>query len=333
MVSSVALVALTLACAACGAHSAMSGRNQYGAHEDGLAEATDRPSSVRNVSGRTKRSEGAETGENARERRSYFPWSNLILRAPSYQVGRPYVIPIWGAPGRIPIYFPPQQILLNPGYPPANPFNINNAYLPPQQQPRPQQPYPPPQPQNPRPANGGDEGIGDKFGDILPVWDEVQVTEAPEFAAPRPTRRRRPNTQTSTHPPLVHDVGNKANNLSPVYPQESQSFATTTRPPFNNFVPAQTRPPFTSRPPLFDVPAIRPTRPPPPPAPAAPQQRPSNCVWAIIQCCSGTSTAYSSQCFEERNCPGFFFDSSPCESDFAKAAIATASQYYSAIRR
>lgn len=55
---------------------------------------------------------------------------------------------------------------------------------------------------------------------------------------------------------------------------------------------------------------------------------PSNCAWAVVSCCSASSTEVPESCFEARGCPGPFWDRSPCESDFAKAAIKRALEYY-----
>nr|CAI5821207.1 unnamed protein product [Callosobruchus analis] len=55
---------------------------------------------------------------------------------------------------------------------------------------------------------------------------------------------------------------------------------------------------------------------------------PSNCVWAVVSCCSVTTNAVPESCFEQRGCPGPFWGASPCDSDFAKAAIEAALKYY-----
>lgn len=54
---------------------------------------------------------------------------------------------------------------------------------------------------------------------------------------------------------------------------------------------------------------------------------PSRCVWAIISCCSMTS-AISYECFEQLGCEGAFWGPSPCESDFAQAAVVNIMNYY-----
>ncbi|ENN74936.1 hypothetical protein YQE_08514, partial [Dendroctonus ponderosae] len=56
---------------------------------------------------------------------------------------------------------------------------------------------------------------------------------------------------------------------------------------------------------------------------------PSNCVWAIVSCCSSADPNSPPQnCFEQRGCPGPFWGSSPCTSGFAKAALDAALSYY-----
>lgn len=334
-----AILVLTLACAACGTHTTE--QNQYETNREGSFpiqlhdKVVHKSISIQiphrfNVSfnkaygkdlirTRKKRS----TNENGRDRRSYNPWSNYILRPPNYQISRPYLIPVWGPPGRIPIYFPPQPIPYNPGFPPVNPINglepPRMDYLPPNKG------YLPPDPSQttPKPETTTDMFI-DKF-DENPIWGDGESQTIPPAVGGRPTRRPRPNLQTSTHPPLVHSVNNKSggpNNLSPFVPSEPATrrptdnfFPRPTPPPETNFIPQQPEIPFTSRPP------VQSTR--------SPAKKPlSNCVWAIVQCCSATTTAYSERCFEERNCAPAFWDASPCESEFARAAIASANQYY-----
>lgn len=332
-------------------------RNQYETLHKGpvstllLEEATDRSSNfnlthalvtTNNENGLNKNREKRSLDEAQRVIRSFFPWSHPVLNPQPSNINRPYLIPVWGAADRIPIYFPPQPILYNPGHPPVNP---PNQLVPPRiNVPRPNNEYLPPDSGttmvNPEAST---EFTGPRFDEDRPIWDltdnanSVQRPVVPQFPPERattvrpsqrqPTRRRRPNTQTSTHPPLVHSMGGQssgANNLSPI-PSASQGFLTTTRPPVNDFFEAQT-PVFVNRPPRTST-TQRPT--PPPQQPTRPRQQPSNCVWAIIYCCSGSSTDYSSQCFEQNNCSGFFWDASPCETDFAKAALASASNYYS----
>lgn len=362
----ITLAALLLACAAC-TYTPLSARDQYEARENGvdstqLHEATDRPRRVRaphrfimpkNIIEilQVKKSSvpelqvGCEEGliqtetysqdkevdkkyklrrkrsvENSKSKRSsYYPGYSVnsqftnfgFWQPPLYQIRRPYIIPVWGAPGRIPIYFPPQPILINPGYPPDN---RPNGYLPPING------YLPPKPQTTTPSPQDPGFIKNRFDDG-PVWD---VAEAPNqipsqsltsTTAATPTRRRRPNRPASTHPPIVHRPSNATsdvNNLAPVLPPIN------IRPPAAMAFTTTTPPPLTSRPQASTA---------PPPKPSSGRQ-PSNCVWAIISCCSGTSPRVSYSCFEQYNCVGAFWDSSPCDSDFARAAVNTAENYY-----
>lgn len=55
---------------------------------------------------------------------------------------------------------------------------------------------------------------------------------------------------------------------------------------------------------------------------------PSKCVWAIVSCCSVASNQISYNCFEQLGCSGAFWDSNPCETEFARAAIANVMKYY-----
>lgn len=360
----VTLVTLTLACTACGTHTSVSGRNQYEANEDGpdahaavaainaatniqllddnnlnkidipphrfnllinkLSPKESSSSSSSSMSTVPELQIGCEEGLiKTRKKRasydnfiaggSYNQWTNSLLRPPMYQINRPYIIPIWGAPGRIPIYFPPQPIPYNPGYPHLNPPRVDDPL-------RPNNGYLPPQRTTEKPEKTT-VTLVNKFGDDPPIWDDGEAQPAtPRPSGGRPTRRPRPDRPTSTHPPLVHIINNKSggpNNLSPTF---APPLALTTT--YRSFAQEGTRPLFTSRP------QVRPQTPSPPPPQTVAQRQPSDCVWAIIQCCSGRTTSYSSRCFEERNCAGAFWDSSPCESDFAKAAVAVASQYY-----
>lgn len=89
-------------------------------------------------SGQTRKARAA----SVRKQRSYYsdwsPQAQVIQASypdfsywqPSiYQVNRPYVIPVWGAPGRMPIYFSPQPVPFHSGYPDSTP--MDRWYLPP----------------------------------------------------------------------------------------------------------------------------------------------------------------------------------------------------------
>ncbi|XP_031338555.1 uncharacterized protein LOC116167347 [Photinus pyralis] len=58
---------------------------------------------------------------------------------------------------------------------------------------------------------------------------------------------------------------------------------------------------------------------------------PNSCVWAIISCCSAATNNVNYNCFEQLGCVGSFWGSSPCDSDFAHAAISNAMNYYQAV--
>lgn len=252
----------------------------------------------------------------------------------AYSLNRPYLIPIYGPAGQIPIYFPPQPYSHNVGVPPDNPLNtfIGPPYLPPKQS-------------TPKPVTTSTMKIVNKFADLddddepRPVWgnaNAVKTTAAtkrprPQQAAhgsqPIPTRPPRPKTETET-PPLVHHGSGGKIPLNVV--DESQETAAAIDNIFGGSEQFRPQPK-----PSFQVPAIRTTTV-PPRTTAVPirtttrkeSSGPSNCVWAVVSCCSATSTKVAEACFEQRGCPGPFWDKSPCDSDYAKAAINTALQYY-----
>ncbi|CAH0552471.1 unnamed protein product [Brassicogethes aeneus] len=243
-----------------------------------------------------------------KRKRSFYPWGNRAVtpqyesiakwKTPTYQLGRPYYIPIYGAPGRIPMYYPPQPFLLNPGSPQDNtafprqhiylhPFNNNNnqgskkdfkgpPYLPPEKKPT-------------MPDN--------RFGedDDLPIWGgnsvETDKVTTPRPAAIRPTRLPKPKVEP-TLPPLSHKDGSSSS--------------------------SGTNQLAVDEPSLSPGAGIR----------QEPQAGPSNCVWAIVNCCSVKTGRFVDSCFEQRGCPGPFWGKSPCEGDFARAALESALGYY-----
>lgn len=215
--------------------------------------------------------------------------SYSLYKPQAYQIQKPYYIPVWGAPGKVPIYFPPQPILLNPGYPRDNP---RGSYLPPKGY------LPPAKPSKP--------DLSDRFmdsDDDAPIWDTESVeaiTQKPSTTTQIvPTRRTKRPGQRTTFPPLVHnemDRNDTFNNLAANPPPPSRTTTTTTTVP--------------------------------PPAQAAP----SRCVWAIVSCCAASSADVSYACFEQLGCSGAFWDNSPCDSEFARAAIDSAMKYYDSSR-
>lgn len=213
--------------------------------------------------------------------------SYSMYKPQAYQIQRPYYIPVWGAPGKVPIYFPPQPFLLNPGFPKDNP---RESYLPPQGY------LPPTKPTKPT--------IEDRFmtDDDAPIWDTEPVTSKPSTTTQSiPTRRtRRPGQRRTTLPPLVHNEVTRNDtfiNLAVgASPLETAAVA---------------------------APPARTTTVPPPPARGL-----SRCVWAIVSCCAASSADVSYTCFEQLGCTGAFWDKSPCDSEFARAAIDSAMRYY-----
>lgn len=178
-----------------------------------------------------------------------------------YQISRPYYIPVWNRPGKLPFYFPPQPIYVNAGSPQDNP--PNREYLP--------------------PDNSTVVPTINKYDENPPVWGAVSTT-----TTVRPTRRpSRPGQSRPTIPPLLHKPGDKIPGPS-----------TTAK------IPS----------------AIKPGAP--------PGKQPSRCVWATISCCQPSSGDVSYSCFEQLGCTGAFWDSTPCQSEFANAAIQNIMDYY-----
>lgn len=242
----------------------------------------------------------AEAEPVGRKRRSFFganavpPFVNYNFLQPQvYQISRPYFIPVLGAPGKIPIYFPPQPLMLNPGFPINNP--PNKSYLPPKG-------YLPP-------VDGNNVTFTNRFNEEEgPVWGAAEDLPHKRPSTPvRPTRR--PPGTRKTIPPLVrrpdpNEADSSANSLF-----NSLSSSSGSRPPAA-FAPPQSAPalPRTTE------------------APSTSQ--PTRCVWAIISCCTANSGQVRYECFEQLGCSGAFWDTSPCESEVARAAIDTAMKYY-----
>lgn len=179
--------------------------------------------------------------------------------------------------------------------------------------------------------------FGEKDEDDRPVWDMNFIDQPSRPTTQRiPTRRpQRPGTTTS--PPLFHrndtisgstsgqssgsSVGSRPNSKVPGISDGNQLFRPaipedlfTSRPPVQ---PTQ-RPPFTQQ---EEVPSVI--------MGGQGERRPvSRCVWAIVSCCSVGSVDISYNCFEQLGCIGAFWGPSPCESEFARAAIAAALNYY-----
>ncbi|KAI8046459.1 hypothetical protein M5D96_002669 [Drosophila gunungcola] len=103
---------------------------------------------------------------------------------------------------------------------------------------------------------------------------------------------------------LIHDSDPKNADHS-VYNQSTTSktplFSIMDSAPAPNFGSSAGAPAPTQRP------GARPANPPPTSAPKV-----SNCVWAILNCCSSDSEKIRYNCFEEFNCHGAFWDINPC---------------------
>lgn len=254
---------------------------------------------------KARRKREASGNQKRVKRRGHFRFSHTppiqsfqFWQPQVYQLDKPYFIPIWGAPGKIPIYFPPQPLLINPGFPKDNP---HRGYLPPKG-------YLPPETTT--------KGMVDLEDRIMvpdeednPIWDTDE--EAP-FNRPAattttqrtPTRRTRRPGVKPTPPPLIRRPDVRSNNT------------------IVNML-------FSGRPEVVPQSLLPPQRAPPPPRTTlSPSSGPSRCVWAIVSCCSATSGEVSYNCFEQLGCTGPFWDSSPCDGDFARAAIASAMRYY-----
>lgn len=297
------VIALALALAsstAWSSHPFESARDQYEAREDRprrqlLTEATDHRPGVHMPQQSDFIKKLTDTKKKI-QKRSYYPWQNEVTynvpyqsinvwRPPVYQLSRPYYIPIYGVQGRIPIYYPPQPIITNPGIPKDNPTKkpfVGPTYLP--------------------PVESTTMDITNRFNggdnyDDRPIWNDgnAQTTQRPGTTEV-PTRKPRPSKPP---PPLVH------NPTDPGETKETES-ETNMAPTVEPSKESGFRPPSNI--------AVNPNQ-------------PSRCVWAIISCCSGTADV-SYDCFEQRGCPGAFWDNSPCSNDFAQAAIAAALNYY-----
>lgn len=142
-----------------------------------------------------------------------------------------------------------------------------------------------------------------------------------------PTRPPRP--PTIVNPPLVHDIESGTNQLSaideidfprpPERPSRPRPISTTTAAP-------ATRRTTTTRTTLRPRPSS--TSAPKSPNNGLGQLGPSNCVWAVVSCCSAATNIAPEGCFEQRGCPGPFWDKSPCDKEFADSAIQRALEFY-----
>lgn len=176
-----------------------------------------------------------------------------------------------------------------------------------------------------------------------PVWGNV-ATKKPVTTTRRPrphqqsgivpTRPPRPKS-TTTSPPLVHQVSGGKIPLNAInVDQDTAAAIDNIFGGSEEFRPQTPRPSKESQPVTSNsvvrstkVP-LRTTTVPTKTTTVTESLGPSNCVWAVVSCCSTSSINVPEACFEQRGCPGPFWDRSPCESDFAKAAINKALEYY-----
>lgn len=221
-----------------------------------------------------------------RQKRAYATWTDYEgfskWKPSAYQLSRPYFIPVYGAAGKVPIYFPPQKLNLNPGVPRDNPLP-NRPFVGPG--------YLPPTTEQPTTIlivdkfNGGDTEPFNPETEERPIWGG-SVDDNENII---PTRAPKPSG-SSESPPLVHDINRGTNALS--VEQDVKESVSVAR--LSTAAPAG----------------------------------PSNCAWAIVMCCSASSRDAPANCFEQKGCPGPFWGASPCDSEYAKAAIASALNYY-----
>ncbi|XP_055376673.1 uncharacterized protein LOC129608907 [Condylostylus longicornis] len=55
---------------------------------------------------------------------------------------------------------------------------------------------------------------------------------------------------------------------------------------------------------------------------------PSNCIWAIVNCCSKSNTTIRYGCFEQIGCVGAFWDFNPCGDNWQRKAVEEAEKFF-----
>ncbi|XP_030755604.1 uncharacterized protein LOC115881977 [Sitophilus oryzae] len=232
------------------------------------------------------------------QKRSYANYRlidrNYITLLEASQVWRPATYTIH-RPYYIPVYSVPNRYPIF--YPPQPAYHntgtpVDNPLYPPYRGP----PYLPPQVPS---STAKPEDVGNRFGDDnerddRPVWGVVNAGSM--VGMPLSNNGQNENEPIPTRSPIPS---------APLPPLQHEGTTNENAPPA---AAAIARPQSTP----------------------SPQVGPSNCVWAIVTCCSASNPKdVSNTCFEQRGCPGPFWGSSPCESDFARGAIAAAMNYYS----
>ncbi|CAH1099725.1 unnamed protein product [Psylliodes chrysocephalus] len=274
-------------------------------HRENPAGAASRHSDNGDTHERWKRAFAPWNGEHS-EFQTYSSFS--VWKPAPYQLSRPYFIPVYGGSGRIPMYFPPQS------------FDYNSRYRPNNKPPFKGPPYLPP---NTPTTKAPEETmtVASRFDfdddDDRPVWIESNNND--KGMSNVPTRPPPPPKSAQDYPPLVHDPQDTGtihlsaqdeDTINEIFNQDT--FRTTQAPP-RTLAPRPQRP---QRPRTTTVPPVQ--------GPSGP----SNCVWAVVSCCSAATNVYPEKCFEQRGCPGPFWGSSPCDTEFAKAAVDAALNYY-----
>ncbi|TMW43064.1 hypothetical protein DOY81_011857 [Sarcophaga bullata] len=65
-----------------------------------------------------------------------------------------------------------------------------------------------------------------------------------------------------------------------------------------------------------------------PPAPPTTQAGISQCVWAIVNCCTGRSNEIRYSCFEQNGCYGAFWGLNPCADNVRDSFVNYVAEYY-----
>lgn len=216
-----------------------------------------------------------------------------VFKPAPYAITRPYYIPVYGVAGGNLIFYPPQPLYINAGTPvdnPARPSYQGPSYLPPGTTANP---------------------LADRLGgfnedDDAPIWGVVRPSQANlgNFSFRFLTFKRCAKSNFA--------AGNKEYAVVPTRPP---SAAAPNRPPLLHALESNQEEAKENRRASQNQPQS--------------QAGPSNCVWAIVSCCSSADPNSPPQnCFEQRGCPGPFWGNSPCTSSFAKAALDAALSYY-----
>ncbi|KAL1512875.1 hypothetical protein ABEB36_002386 [Hypothenemus hampei] len=238
---------------------------------------------------------------NPIRKRSYYPWAMTptnslsiynaatLYRPAPYTISRPYYIPVYGYSSGHLIFYPPQPLYRNPGVPKDNPI------IPPVSPSFFQGPsYLPPEDKKPDMTMNRFGGEDDDDND-RPIWGTSGLVQMSLNGG----SSQQDNPVIPTRPPADSDDQRDFPSLmhEQTTKRNEPEVAVTTQ----QSIAAQN--------------AIR--------------RGPSNCVWAIISCCSAADpSSVPLNCFEQRGCPGPFWGSSPCQGDFARSAIQAATNYY-----